>query len=79
VKIKHISIKIFLLIAAGLFAGELFHTAVSLRIHRKHLLDRMELSSSRTSEVIRASIYHGMLENDKESIRGSWHTGKHGC
>jgi two-component system NtrC family sensor kinase len=32
-------------------------------------MTRMELSSSRTSEVIRASIYHGMLENDKESIR----------
>lgn len=67
-KIKHISIKLFLLIAAGLLAGELFHTGISFSIHRKHLMDRMEMSSSRTSEVIRASIYHGMLENDKESI-----------
>jgi two-component system NtrC family sensor kinase len=78
VKIKHISIKIFLLIATGLFAGELFHTVISLRIHRKHLLDRLELNSSRTSEVIHASIYHGMLENDKESIQRTIETIGHG-
>jgi two-component system NtrC family sensor kinase len=78
VKIKHISIKLFLLIAAGLLAGELFHTGISLRIHRRHLLTRMEMNSSRTSEVIRASIYHGMLENDKESIRRTIETIGHG-
>ena len=68
-KFRNISVRLFLLIAAGLLAGELFHTGISLSIHRRHLLARMEISSSQTSEVILASIYHGMLKNDKESIR----------
>ena len=52
-----------------LLVGELFRTTISLQIHKQHLMTRMEMNNSNLSEVIRRSIYHGMLENDKESMR----------
>ncbi|MEE9465188.1 MAG: ATP-binding protein [Candidatus Neomarinimicrobiota bacterium] len=69
VKLKSISVKLLLLIVGLLLVGELVQIAISLRIHQNHLMTRMELHNSRLSEVILRSIYHGMLQNDKESIR----------
>ena len=69
VKLKSISVKLLLLIVGLLLVGELIQTTIALRIHQNHLMSRMELHNSRLSEVILRSIYHGMLQNDKESIR----------
>ena len=68
-KLKSITVKLLLLIVGLLLVGELVQTAISLRIHQNHLMTRMELHNSRLSEVILRSIYHGMLQNDKESIQ----------
>jgi len=69
VKLKYISVKLLLLITAVLLIGEVLQTLLAINIHRKHLMARMEMNTNRTSEVILRSIYHGMLKNDKESIR----------
>lgn len=69
IKPRQLAIKLFILVAAVLLVGELIHTFVSSRVHQKHMMSRMILNTNRSTEVIRRSIYYGMLENDKESIQ----------
>lgn len=69
IKPRRLAVKLFILVATVLLVGELLNTFVSNRVHQKHLMSRMILNTNRSAEVIRRSIYHGMLENDKESIR----------
>ncbi|UCH10098.1 MAG: HAMP domain-containing protein [Fidelibacterota bacterium] len=68
-KLRSITFKLMLLVAVVLLVGELFHSIASLRLYNRHLMTRMEMNIESCSDVIRRSIYYGMLANDKDSIR----------
>ena len=68
-KPRTLGTKLFILIAAALLVGELLHSILAYQIHKSFLLERMTDATVRVSDVILRSIYHGMLENDKPSIR----------
>lgn len=63
-----LSTRLFILIVFAMMLGFVFYGYSNIRMHRKHLMETVFLSTNSASDIIKRSTRYGMLLNRKEDV-----------